>query len=143
MDGISTVLGSLAMARSAQTIAAPVMHAGEQFAELLGDGLSELLGASGSNDSAPPADSDTAKHWLSKITARVRELIGNPDGLPESLDIELSPLGHVYVQDSALQARQLEATLDNDGPLRQLLENWSNQSGNRQLSISLRDPVTA
>lgn len=143
MDGISTVLGSLAMARSAQTIAAPVMHAGEQFAELLGDGLSGLLDNSASNDSVTPADSDTAKHWLSQITARVRELIGNPAGLPESLEIELSPLGHVYVQDTDLQARQFEATLDNDGPLRRMLEKWSNQSGNRQLSISLRDPVTA
>ena len=136
-------LTPLAAVHTLQSLGRPLSESAAQFVDVLSDKLSGVA----SSADTPPADGShaqggaqqiTPSSLLEKLVTRAKELLGGGDGTSISqLDVELSPLGHVYLNSDDWRVRDLENVLGNDDAFRDLLGQWSARTGQSELRLQL------
>ena len=94
-------------------------------------------------DIAGQNDGAAAETLLTRIASQLSQLFGK--GVPldgEPLELELSPLGDVYVLGTGLESRQVEMAINDQPELLKTIQEYVELSGNRRLRFD-RDTLTA
>lgn len=135
---VTRLAGNAAVAASRATT-----QAVEQFADVFA-GIASAAEPAANGRTADSADAEAgepARTVASSIIERIRQLLGAAS-LPanQSLELELSPLGGLFVSGESDQRGSIEATLAHDPQLRELLGRWSSLSGDRIFSYSGDSP---
>jgi len=133
MDPFSTIIAPLTAVKAAQSVARPLLGAAGDFAQTLA-GVWQADSPAGE----PSSDSPDAAGLLEKIGQRLAEIVAAAK-FPTSgaVELELSPLGNVYLDDSQLAGRQLEMALQDDAQFMELFQRWSGITDQRSLSLEL------
>lgn len=137
MDAWSAAAVSLASASAAANVLNRAVHSlqplSSTFQEMLSGGS---VGASDGEAGVAEAKTspDTEISSLESIANEIRERVESILGLanlpiPKTNQLELSPLGNVYIEGQIEDQGDVEARLDADPTLKDLLEKWSRVSG--------------
>lgn len=133
MDPYSTIIAPLTAFKAAQSVARPLLGAAGDFAQTLAGVWQADLPAV-----EPTIDSPDSAGLLDKIGQRLAEIVAAAK-FPTSgtIELELSPLGNVYLDDSQLAGRQLEMALQDDVQFMELFQRWATVTEQRSLSLQL------
>ncbi|XZE53497.1 hypothetical protein SH139x_005245 [Planctomycetaceae bacterium SH139] len=138
MDPFSTIIAPLSAAKAAQSVARPLLSAAGDFAQTLAG-----VWQADSTAAEPTIDAPDSAGLLEKIGQRLAEIVAAAK-FPSSgtIELELSPLGNVYLNESQLAGRQLadrqlEMALQDDAQFMELLQRWAGVTEQRSLSLQL------
>lgn len=134
-------LSAIAVTRLAGPAVAAAGRATAQAVEQFADVFAGIASGAEPTRSGRAADAGDAspggpaRTVAGSIVDRIRHLLGAAS-LPanQSLDLELSPLGGLFVSGETDQRGSIETTLAHDSQLRELLGRWSSLSGERTFS---------
>lgn len=109
-----------------------------------GSAFSDFLRAPAENSRTGPdqdifgKEAPTETSFFDSITERIRELLGDDsEALGETLHLDISPLGQLYVLNDHPNAVAIQATLSDDQTLQSQVRQWINSGGSDSLEIPL------
>lgn len=118
-------------ARSLQPLAANFMDYLSNTSE-----SEAVVSAEATVDESAKQHEDSLQSLAAEIQERVAELLGLANlTLPQSSQIELSPLGNVFVDGPVEHQADVESELDSDQGLKGLLEKWYQLSGGQPFEV--------
>lgn len=109
-----------------------------------GSVFSDFLHAPAENSQIRPnketssEEAPTEPSFFDSITERIRELLGDDsEDLGDTLHLDISPLGQLYVLNDHPNAVAIQASLSDDQELQSHVRQWINSGGADSLEIPL------
>ena len=136
LDPITQITTAAMLPKLASGIREAVTDVGSAFSELLQatEKSPETIPNLETSDQEAPSE----RSFFDSITERIRELLGNDsEDLGDTLHLDLSPLGQLYVLNDHPNAVAIQARLSDDQELQSHVRQWINSGGSDSLEIPL------
>lgn len=144
MGPLTSIAAPLAVIGSTVDRIAQFAAEANPFAALMSESSpTDALRSEAGKDIDGQNDRAAAETLLTRIASQLSQLFGK--GVPldgEPLELELSPLGDVYVLGTGLESRQFEMAINDQPELLKTIQEYVELSGNRRLRFD-RDTLTA
>jgi len=142
IEPLSLAVGARVVSGAVSRVAEPLMQGGEAFFDLF-----KKISLKPSDPVSSEAESTIEGRGdggsgavLESLQQRLQELLHSFSGsFSGPLDVELSPLGSVYVAGSEFPMREAEGILDGDQEFRDLFADYVARGGDRRVAFDLRD----